>query len=363
MRKIYAIEAFKFGWKTFFKNPLFLIFAFVLAKLMWVGGFLVSALVSAPFFLPFFKAISKIIGLVKQVIGIVMTKLLPLKSMISAEGVKENVKDVAEGVGQAMAGGAPESGGGGIGGFFGSVFGGVGKAVKGVVPLAKIGTKLAGAKKAFSGVLEGGKDIKEVALHVLKNPWILFLVVVGLIVLVVLVKLTYDYVMLGWTKLSLDFSKKGKSDFSRLFSKPRLFFRYFLATVFFAVIVFLPSNLMYIISPLPKGFVIGLILSVIVCTYLSLSFWFYPYYLIDKKSCITEAFSLSYKLEGGFINLFLLYLIVLAIVLPIAVISLLLIHVLGFIISWFIFGICVAIMWIIAFLATANLYVRLNPSE
>lgn len=346
MKKIYAIEAFRFGFKTFFKNPLFLLVAFLITKLIGATGLLLSILISMPFFLPLLRAVSKIIGLVKHILAIIINKLLPLKTLL-AGGMKEGV---------STAGGISDSGGGLLGGLFG----GIGKAVKGVVPLAKAGKKLIGAKDAVSDVIAHGEDIKEVALNVLKNPWILSLFISGIIVFIILIKLLYDYIILGWTNMSLDFSKQDKSSFSSLFTKPKLFFRYFVATMFFSIIILFPSNIMFIISPLPKGFIIGLILFIIVSTYLTLSFWFYPYFLIDKNSCILESFGLSYRLQGSFINLFLLYLIILAIILPITVISILLIHIFGFFISWFIFAVSIAIMWIIAFLSTAYLYTRLN---
>ena len=366
MKKIYAAEAFKFGFKTLFKNPLFFLWSFLLTKLVWVVGLFISFLITLPFFYPIFKVVSKVVGLVKHIIHVFMDKIWPLKSLLSGE-LKEGLQSLTEGIGKAAAGGgetaAPAGAAEGVGGALGGLFGGFGKMVKGIAPLASAGTKLAGAGKAVSGVIEQLKDAKAVVFEMLRSPWMLILFVLGIFIFTVLVRFLYDYLMLGWTKISVDFSRRDTSEVSSLFARPLLFLRYFIATVFFGFAVFLPASLMFIISPLPKGFFLGLLLYTIVAIYLTLKFWFYPYFLVDKKACVLESFGSSFRLKGGALNLILLYLIIIAIMLPITIISIFMFKLLGLFLSWLFFGFWVAVMWIVGFLSTANLYAKLSAEE
>lgn len=97
-------------------------------------------------------------------------------------------------------------------------------------------------------------------------------------------------ISLGLIKISLNFCDNIKSKISDLFSQYRLFFIALFATTFYLLVV-----------------VLGLILLVVPGIYFAIRFWFYDYFIVDKKAGVIESFKRSWRLtQGNVWNLFLL---------------------------------------------------------
>lgn len=96
-------------------------------------------------------------------------------------------------------------------------------------------------------------------------------------------------VTLGLIKISLNFCDNIKGEISVLFSQYRLFF------------IFLFGVILYNLAVLA-----GLILLVIPGAYLAIRLQFYRYFIVDKRSRITESLKKSWEItRGSFWNLFL----------------------------------------------------------
>lgn len=96
-------------------------------------------------------------------------------------------------------------------------------------------------------------------------------------------------ISLGLIKISLNFCDSIKSKTRDLFSQYRLFFRYFFAMILYILIVAL-----------------GSVLLIIPGIYLGIRFWFYDYFIVDKKAGATESLKRSWEITQGSVwNLFL----------------------------------------------------------
>ena len=68
MRKIYTFEAVLFGFKVFFKKPLFFLLAFIVSKIMWLLGLGLSFLIALPYFIHLIEFVLKLFARVKDLI-------------------------------------------------------------------------------------------------------------------------------------------------------------------------------------------------------------------------------------------------------------------------------------------------------
>jgi uncharacterized membrane protein len=140
---------------------------------------------------------------------------------------------------------------------------------------------LAGAIKSVPGAIS--ELIKE------KNSYLVFLVsLIGQVLLSIIIDL-------GLIKISLNFCDKLKSKIGDLFSQYRLFFRVLFARILYSLICLL-----------------GIIFFIIPGIYLGIRFWFYSYFIVDKKVGVIESLRKSWRItKGGVWNLFLFNLLLL----------------------------------------------------
>ncbi len=89
-------------------------------------------------------------------------------------------------------------------------------------------------------------------------------------------------ISMGLVKIALRFCDKEKGRFSDLFSQYRLFFKFLFATILYGLIVF--------------G---GMILLIVPGIILGIKFWFYDYFVIDKKLGPIEALKRSSAITRG----------------------------------------------------------------
>ncbi|MDI6602556.1 MAG: hypothetical protein QME57_00345 [Patescibacteria group bacterium] len=102
---------------------------------------------------------------------------------------------------------------------------------------------------------------------------------------------------LGLIKISLNFCDNLKSKIGDLFSQYQLFFRAFFAGILYGLICLL-----------------GMILFIIPGIYLGIRFWFYDYFIVDKKAGVIESLKKSWRITKGSVwNLFLFILILIGI--------------------------------------------------
>lgn len=98
---------------------------------------------------------------------------------------------------------------------------------------------------------------------------------------------------LGLIKISLNFCDNLKSKIGDLFSQYRLFFRVLFAGILYGLICFL-----------------GTILFIIPGIYFGIRFWFYDYFIVDKRAGVIESLKRSWRITKGNVwNLFLFILI------------------------------------------------------
>ena len=125
--------------------------------------------------------------------------------------------------------------------------------------------------------------------------------------------MVYDFLILGWTRIALEFKDKGFSSIRSLFSTSDSLFKYFLATVAFGFILIIPLELFgvfYLVSMIPalplafSKFIVflGYIVSSILLLFVSSKFWFYGYFIVGENADVVESLKKSYMLKGVFYN-------------------------------------------------------------
>ena len=72
MKNTYAltesVKAITFGFKAFFKNPLFFLISFIVTKIIWTVGLGLSFLISLPYFIHLIEFVLKLFARVKDII-------------------------------------------------------------------------------------------------------------------------------------------------------------------------------------------------------------------------------------------------------------------------------------------------------
>ena len=132
----------------------------------------------------------------------------------------------------------------------------------------------------------------EIISDLLRKEWLLLSFAFDLIVLVLGL-----IISLGLIKISLNFCDNLKSKIADLFSQYRLFFRYLFASILYGLVVLL-----------------GMIFLIIPGIYLAVRFWFYDYFIVDKRAGIIESLKRSWRItQGSAWNLFLFSLLLIGI--------------------------------------------------
>jgi len=342
MKKIYTFEAIKFGFVTFFKNPLFFLLAFMVSKLIWCIGLIISFLVAMPFLIHFLRFAEKI-----------YLKILKIIPEFSFKAV------FSEGVKKAVNGGAESSGG---------IFGVIGGFVKGIAnggPLRAITQGVSGVVKGINrALIEKIDELEGILNEVLAHKILFIYLLIGILLFLLLARMFYDFIMIGWARFSIDFYDKGKSSIKYLFPRPIVVVKYMLATLLFFGISFIPSLVflwvyLFISAYTKISFslaIIGYLFAFVLSWYLMLRFWFYPYYLVDKQVGIIESLKRSYDLGIGFLSVA-ISLAGFGLILGIPVlISISFPHVATFVI----FGVILAIVWVASWVSYAFLYKKLS---
>jgi len=191
-----------------------------------------------------------------------------------------------------------------------------------LLPLFMMGGRLF----SFFVSISGKTDPQVIALQlksfvdVLISGGILSIVglVFGIILVLILNKMTFDYVVFGLTRISIDIYDKGRSSIGKLFSPFAMFFKYFISTLLYNSIlwvsIFFVFLLGFFLAALmgacvgPLGGAIGAclgVLGVIPFIYWVIKFWFYSYLIADKNFGTIDAFKKSYNIKGGFKAVFL----------------------------------------------------------
>jgi len=203
-------------------------------------------------------------------------------------------------------------------------------------PLFKVGGKLFAVLGSLGS---DGVDKQAVVLKVKdfvatlfsSGMWVVVSLVLGFVIVALLIKMVYDYLLFGIIRISLELYDKGKSSIGTLFSPLGIFFDFFLGTFLYTFILLfgiilalsLGAFLAYLTGapmvgasfPLVKvmAVVIIFILIFLPFIYWLIKFWFYPYIIIAKNSGPVDALKKSYNLKGGFKAVLLTGLIFLAI--------------------------------------------------
>jgi len=163
--------------------------------------------------------------------------------------------------------------------------------------------------------------------YIKSNVWISFGVIVGIVILYLVNKMVYDYLILGLTKISIDFYDKGQSSIKHLFSTLPEYVRYFVASSAYGFIIWFGVLISGVISfigtrfiTVPEGYTIfyykigmmGIIFSIcfLPFLYLLIKYWFFAYFIVDQNIGPIESLKKSYDLKHGFASVICLMLIV-----------------------------------------------------
>jgi len=172
----------------------------------------------------------------------------------------------------------------------------------------------------------------EVTLRTVPNGYSFQVPLVIFVFFILLLKLVYDYIILGWSRVAVDFYNKGTSTISRLFSKISVVFKYFFASlVFLAIILFislvsfgfcwLVHSIVKLIGAIPSAdhpfdimftiFLLSLLIGSAI--YFAIRFVMYPYFIAYQNSGIFESLSKGYRISTGHVIRLAFVLLVLAI--------------------------------------------------
>jgi hypothetical protein len=294
MKKIYAIEAIGFGFKAFFKNPLFFIATFIIGKIILVCGLFLALLVSFPYFINLIELGTKIFGQGKE--------FLQNASFRSAIVV---------------------------------------------------------VKKFISAFT----DIKTIFAEVVDSKYLFLFFLIGLILFIACLKVIYDFVILGWVKLSLAYYGHKKLSIEYFFTSPVIWLKYIIATFLFFIVTVIPSLIylwLYLLityfRPIPDNIsYFAYAVSLIFSWYFMLRFWFYPYYIVEGNSSAVEALRKSYNLGLGFVNI----IISLLVFIVILGVPFYFVYTYPCALNYSIFGLFVFVSWISSWMSQAFIFRKL----
>ena len=125
-------------------------------------------------------------------------------------------------------------------------------------------------------------------------------------------------IYIGFTKISLRFCDNETPEFIELFSHYRLILKYLFASLFFAVFMFGGVGLIslgFLSGAIPGMLkVVPAIAGLVLVLFLSLTFMFFPYALVDKGFGPLNALRISYLItKGAKLKLFLFLLVIFAV--------------------------------------------------
>ncbi|MFC1842854.1 hypothetical protein ACFLYU_04310 [Candidatus Dependentiae bacterium] len=359
MKKIFAIEALRFGFKSFFKNPIFFVLAFVVSKLIWIMGFCLSFLISLPYFIHLINFVLKIFNQIKGLIA-----EFSIQNIVS-EFAKPVIKNLGFGVFDKVNV---------VGGFvkeMGQVVKGAAKVplqvVKGaaeITPIAKVVKSMSGITAIRQKVDAALYEIKGILAEIMQSKFLFLFFIIGVIVFFVCVKMVYDFIMLGWARMSLGIYDRKSGSIRSLFSRPGIWIKYVIATLLFLLISIVPSLIYFWFYLLITYFVripqfiayVGYAGAFIASWYLILRLWFYPYYLVDENIGSVASLQKSYNLGLGFLNV-IISLFVFAVILGI---PLLFVVLFPNVLTVTIFGVFLAIIWMSSWVSYAYMYRKLK---
>ncbi|KKP29518.1 MAG: hypothetical protein UR12_C0006G0005 [candidate division TM6 bacterium GW2011_GWF2_30_66] len=241
------------------------------------------------------------------------------------------------------------------------------------INLIELGTKIfeqgqeflinASFKKAIVVVkkfISAFTDIKTIFAEVIESKYLFLFFLIGVILFIACLKIIYDFVIIGWVKLSLAYYDHKKLSIESFFCKPIIYLKYIIATFIFLIISIIPSLIYLWLYLLISYFTIipdniaymTYAISVIFSWYFMLRFWFYPYYIIEGDSSSVEALQKSYNLNLGFTNV-IISLFVFIIILGVP----------GLFVYWYpnnityaIFGVFLLVSWISSWMSYAFIY-------
>jgi len=257
MEHVSVISAFKFGFKTFFKNILFFIGASIVTIFAWIAGAILSLLLALPFFIPLWAGFSKI----KEVITEIFGQLGALKTEMAQEG-------------------------------------------------ASAATVAAENADKFRGVFA---KISTAILNLFKNfPHIVIFGILGVIIFFFLLWLIQMVISLGWCKIALDFKDKGTSTISMIFAPFGRALKAAWIVILALFVITLPWMASAYFATLSEtlGVLVGLCafgFTIYFLLKIAYSFWF----IVDKQIGATAAIKHSFNLVGGPSRIFLFTLLLL----------------------------------------------------
>lgn len=203
-------------------------------------------------------------------------------------------------------------------------------------------------------------DIKTIFAEVIESKYLFLFFLIGVILFISCLKIVYDFVIIGWVKLSLAYYDHKKLSIEYFFCKPIIYLKYIIATFIFLIISIIPSLIYLWIYLLVSYFTIipnniayiTYTISVVLSWYFMLRLWFYPYYIIEGNFSSVDALQKSYNLNLGFTNI-IISLLVFIIILGIP----------GIIVYWYpnnitysVFGVFVLVSWISSWMSNAFIY-------
>lgn len=260
MSKLYVIDAFKFGFKSTFKNFKFLSLLSLLSIAIFIGGLIASVLVAGIFFIPLYMVQAQIKAMVMKVVAL------------------DVFSNVAKGVGDFAA------------------------------------QKAEIAANAWKDVLTQ---------IVQKYPHVLVSAIIGIKILIVLALLVIIYLTLGFIRASINIYDGKENSFKVLRSDIKQVLRALCIGLIGIVIFIFPIILSVLLIAYYKYVVTGavlLVLSVISMFYFGFKFAFSQWFLVDKNTKAIESMRLSFRLKYIFSNIILLSFLLSVVYLPVNII-------------------------------------------
>jgi len=245
MEHVSVISAFKFAFRTFFKNILFFIGASVITVLAWMAGFIASLLAAVPFMIPLWRAFGKI----KSALSGLFAELSATKAAVVQAGTPAAVINV-----QTL--------------------------------------------EKFKGVLS--KIWASVSNLISQFPHVLFFIVLGVLVFLFVILLVQMMLSLGWCRISLNFKDKGSSEISTLFVRLGLAFKGMVVVALSIFILMMPWFVTYIFFKIHVILgILSVAISIFLTIYFGLKLAYSFYFLADKEVGAFSAIKGSFSLIGG----------------------------------------------------------------
>lgn len=207
--------------------------------------------------------------------------------------------------------------------------------------------------------------VENIVAYFWNNIWS-FNFFLGFFITALVAKLVYDFLVLGWSSVSLTFYDKNRIFIADFFSRPSIFFRYTVFGVIFTFILFglfkvFFLTFIYLVYMLPiermlsrnvTTLIVGL-LSSIPSLYLALKLWFVPFIMVDKNVGIIDSLRMSYKISGITKKLTSLLFIFFVIISSFYLLASLLF---SQFVSGILFSILISLMWYVMMFSSAFLY-------